>query len=623
MKMKYILIAILSIFLNMALTAQNFKTANPKDIALFPQQNDCRNVLNLSGIWKFKKDSLHVGEKEQWFNGLKDYRSIAVPGSWNEQFADSRDYLDYCWYETETYIPSNWKGQNIYIRVGSAVYIAHMWINGIPVGQHEGGHLPFAFEINSVIKWNAVNRISIRIENLMKTNRVPAGNVADGAFSNFPASNYDFFPYAGLHRPVWLYSVPEKASIKDITVKTTFEGSVGTISVMVEQTGNVQKGKIRITGETTKIEYPVSFKNGVANANIKILDVHLWSIEDPYLYSVEVILGDNSIIDRYELKTGVRTVSVDAKSVLLNGKPVYLKGFGKHEDFPVFGRGSAYPVIIKDYSLMKWTGANSFRTSHYPYDEEFYNVADREGFLIIDETPAVGLYFDRDSSDVEQRQALCRRYVDELYLRDKNHPSVIMWSVANEPSENAKIGTVSNDNSVLEKGSKYLGELIQKFKTLDETRLAIYVGVMAGPRDWLALSDVICVNRYWGWYTNTGDFNGAIKILSNEIDRYYKTFKKPIMITEFGADTYPGMHGEQAEMYTEDFQRDFIKAYLDVAESRDFVTGMHIWNFADFKTSQNLIRFGGYNFKGVFTRDRKPKAAAYYLHTRWKIEGRK
>ncbi len=608
---------VIFLFLGMFSYGQKFKTSDPKDIALFPQQNDCRNTLNISGIWKFKKDSLHVGEKEQWFNGLKDFRSIAVPGSWNDQFTDSRDYMDMVWYETESYIPSNWKGQSIFLRVGSAVYATKIWINGIPLGQHEGGHLPFAFEINSSIKWNAKNRITIQVENIMKTNRVPTGNVTQGSFQNFPASNYDFFPYAGLNRPVWLYSVPADASIRDVTVKTNFQGSTGVMNVKVEEKGSVSKGKVIITGTNTVIETSITFKNGVALASIKIPNVRLWSTEDPYLYSVVVTLGDGAIKDRYALETGVRTIAADDKHILLNGKPIFLKGFGKHEDFPIFGRGSAYPVIVKDFALLKWIGANSFRTSHYPYDEEYYNMADREGILIIDEIPAVGMFFNGDSTEVEQRQAQCRRDVEEVYNRDKNHPSVIMWCVANEPSPNAAIGSSSDDNKSEDLGYKCLSELIQKFKKVDDTRLTIFVGVMMGPINWLSLSDVICVNRYWGWYTNTGDIKGGANILSKEIDRYHKKFQKPVMVTEFGADTYPGMHTEQPEMYTEELQVQFIKAYLDVADSKDFVTGMHVWNFADFKTSQNLIRFGGYNMKGVFTRDRKPKEAAYYLRSRW------
>ena len=139
-----------------------------------------------------------------------------------------------------------------------------------------------------------------------------------------------------------------------------------------------------------------------------------------------------------------------------------MKGFGKHEDFPIFGRGSAYPVIVKDFALLKWIGANSFRTSHYPYDEEYYNMADREGILIMNEIPAVGMFFNGDSTEVEQRQSQCRTDIDELYNRDKNHPSVIMWSVANEPSPNAAIGSSSVDNASENLGYKCLSELVHK-----------------------------------------------------------------------------------------------------------------------------------------------------------------
>jgi len=300
----------------------------------------------------------------------------------------------------------------------------------------------------------------------------------------------------------------------------------------------------------------------------------------------------------------------------LNGKPIFLKGFGKHEDFPIFGRGSAYPVIVKDFSLFKWIGANSFRTTHYPYDEEFLHMADREGILVIDEIPAVGLYFDGDEGELESRQAMCRQYINELYSRDKNHTSVIMWCVANEPSKSAKIG-IQTESSGDDKSFDYLSELFQMFRDKDPTRLVTFVGVMMGPANWHTLSDVVCINRYWGWYTNTGDLKGGLQVLNGELDRMHRKYKRPVMVTEFGADSHAGMHAYDAEMYTEEFQRDLIKGYLDIADSKDYMAGMHIWNFADFKTGQNMIRFGGYNLKGVFTRDRKPKMAAHYLRSRW------
>lgn len=599
--------------------AQQFKTSNPQDIALFPQQNDCRNVLNLSGVWKFQPDTNGVGEKESWFNGLKESRSIAVPGSWNDQFTDLRDYFDLSWYETETYIPQSWKGERIFIRVGSANYFAKLWINGVPLGQHEGGHLPFVFEISSMVKWNAANRITVQIENVLKPSRVPTGGVSGSSFRSFPEANYDFFPYAGLNRPVWLYTVPTSASIKDVTIKTDFQGTTGKMNIKVEQTGKAASGKIVVTGNGQKIETAIRFANGTADATVNIPNVRLWSPETPFLYNVAVTLGDGSkVSDRYEIETGVRTVKVNSKSVLINDKPVFLKGFGKHEDFPIFGRGSAYPVMVKDFALMKWIGANSFRATHYPYDEEYMRMADREGIMVIDEIPAVGLYFDGDVTELNMRQATCKKYLNELYYRDKNHPAVIMWCVANEPSKTAKIGASSAEGE--DKSFDYMSELFQTIRDLDNTRLVTFVGVMTGPSQWHSLSDVILINRYWGWYTNTGDIAAGAQVLNGELDRTYKKFGKPMMVSEFGADAQAGMHADEPEMFTEEFQRDLIKAYLEVAASKDFVTGMHVWNFADFKTGQSIIRFGGQNLKGVFTRDRKPKMAAHYLRSVWAKE---
>lgn len=611
---------ILIFFTGMNQTAiGQFSSSDPSRIALFPQQNDTRNTFNLSGIWKFKIDSLAVGETENWQNGLVETRSIAVPGSWNDQFTDLRDYLETAWYEKETYVPSSWKNQRVFIRVGSANYFAKLWVNGKPVGQHEGGHLPFAFEISSLLNWDAENRITIQIENILKPTRVPTGGDVDGAvFSSFPKANFDFFPYAGLNRDVWLYTIPKESSIKDITVKTNFDSTSGLVEILVENEGNANSGKVIISGQGKNYESELKFTNNKATVKIEIPEVRLWSPDDPFLYEIQVILGDaKKKVDNYRLETGVRTIAVTETQILLNGNPIFLKGFGKHEDFPIFGRGTANPVIIKDFSLMKWAGANSFRTSHYPYDEEFMRMADREGFLIINEIPAVGLYFHGDAEQLRQRTELCKQYIEELITRDKNHPSVIMWCVANEPfpkglSINDPAGRVAEPASF-----DAFKQMFDKVRNMDGTRLAVLVGVMGGPVEWLALSDIVMINRYYGWYTHIGDLQGAAKLLNMELDGLHKKLKKPIMITEFGADTYPGMHSDQPEMFTEEYQTEFIKTYLDVADTKDYIVGMHVWAFSDFKTGQGIIRFGGINYKGVFTRDRKPKAAAYYLRSRW------
>ncbi len=598
---------------------QAFPTADPSLIGLFPQQNDLRNSLNLSGIWSWKKDSLGMGEAEDWQNGLTDARPIAVPGSWNDQFADSRNYLGLAWYETETFVPAAWQGQRIFLRVGSANYAAKVWVNGQPVGMHEGGHLPFAFEIGSLLEWGQANRISIQVENELMPSRVPTGNVPGGVFSSYPKSNYDFFPYAGLHRDVWLYTLPSTASIKDITVTTDFEGSTGQVTVSVEMEGNAQQGRVVLSGEGETVSADLAFDGNRATASLSIPQVRLWSTEDPYLYQLEVsLLEGGTTLDRYSMETGVRTVSVTDKAILLNGEPVFLKGFGKHEDFPIFGKGTARPVMIKDYALMKWTGANSFRTSHYPYDEEYLRLADRLGFLVIDETPSVGLYFHGDAEDLAQRQAKCKQYIDEMITRDKNHPSVIMWCVANEPfPEDLSLSGGAAGRIATPESIALFQEMYDLTKEKDPTRPTTLVGVMGGPAEWLGIFDVLCINRYYGWYTHLGERETGAQLLGMELDGLHQRYNKPIIVTEFGADTYPGMHAVEPEMFTEEFQVEFIKGYLDVADTRDFVTGMHIWAFSDFRTSQGLIRFGGMNYKGVFTRDRKPKAAAHFLRSRW------
>lgn len=618
MKIRLTSLFVLSIML-FKVQAQDFKNAEASDIALFPQQNNYRNTLNLSGIWKFQKDSLHLGEKENWQNGLPAPRDIAVPGSWNEQFTDSRDYLDLAWYEHMTFVPKAWQGERIFIRVGSANYASKLWVNGKAIGQHLGGHLPFAFEITDYIDWDGQNRISVQIENVLKPSRVPTGGqVSGGLFSSFPAANFDFFPYAGLNRAVWLYSIPATSSIRDVTIKTNFEGAEGQVELTVVKMGKAKNGQVTITGNGQQLQTNLEFKGDKAIAIVKIPKVRLWSPDDPFLYDTTITLADDAnTMDSYTLETGVRTVSVTENRILLNGKPVFLKGFGKHEDFPIFGRGTANPVMVKDYSLLKWIGANSYRTSHYPYDEEYMRMADRQGILIIDETPAVGLFFQGDKNERAMRQKMCLQYIDELITRDKNHASVIMWSVANEPFP-PKI-TLSADvtEPIDPESTKLFKEMFDAVKAKDPTRLTTLVGVMGGPIEWLELTDVACINRYWGWYTNPGDIKTGAAILSKELDDLYAKLNRPIIITEFGTDTYPGMHADQAEMFTEEYQKHFIKAYLDVADTKDFVVGMHVWAFSDFKTGQGIIRFGGTNWKGVFTRDRKPKMAAHYLRERW------
>jgi beta-glucuronidase len=360
----------------------------------------------------------------------------------------------------------------------------------------------------------------------------------------------------------------------------------------------------------------------VAEAEIDVPGARLWRPEDPYLYALAVILTEGGrTIDRYTLDVGIRTIAVDGDRLLLNGRALYLTGFGKHEDFAVHGRGLNLPLIVKDNSLLKWVGANSYRTSHYPYSEEAMQMADREGILIIDETPAVGLFFTDGEANIHARLARCVQYVDELIARDKNHPSVIMWSVANEPFPR-RFMRMMGGGGEQEEGddTPFFVELFDRVRALDATRPVTVVGVMGSPIEWLALSDVVCINRYSGWYSQGGQLAAGAEVLARELDALHAQLGKPIAITEFGADTIAGQHADPPEMWSEEYQAEMLRHYLDVAAQRPFVVGMHVWNFADFKTGQAVHRVQGMNLKGVFTRDRRPKMAAHLLRARWTEE---
>lgn len=588
---------------------------------LQPQQNQFRNLLDTSGLWLFQLDPQEEGERQGWFKVLPSPRPIPVPCSWNEIFDDALTYLGLAWYWHEVFVPSAWRDQRVFLRVGSANYAAKVWVNGIVVATHLGGHLPFVADVTRQLVWDRPNVIAITVENKQLPERVPpgpepgGGGVA-GVSRGFPATTYDFFPFAGLQRPVWLYSVPPKVHIDDVTVITTIEGTEGRVQIKVAASGDYAgKGTVRLG----QIEAGLDFHAGLAETILVVPSARLWSPQDPHLYLLTIALNDGQrMTDSYTLKIGIRTVEVRGEQLLLNGEPVLLKGFGKHEDFAINGRGFNLPVWVRDYELLRWVGANSYRTSHYPYAEEAMLLADQLGVLVINEIPAVGLHFEGLNQEfINQRLVQARQQLRELITRDKNHPSTIMWSVGNEPMARPPLGTTEAPTKAVELGTRFFRELYQEAHQLDNTRPVTMVGVGGGPREWLGLFDVVCINRYYGWYFFQGQLDQAEKALASELDSLHKTFGKPIILTEFGADTIPGVHAQPPEMWSEEFQVEFLRRYLDVLAKLSYVAGVQVWAFADFKTGQGTMRATATNLKGVFTRDRRPKMAAHYLRLRW------
>lgn len=589
---------------------------------LYPIMTETRQVIDLNGIWNFKLDK-GVGFDEKWQEStLQDTIRMAVPSSYNDLVEDSsfRDHIGWVWYEREFIISKNMLDERLVLRFGSATHHAKVYINGKLLVEHKGGFTPFEGELNEFVTVGK-NRVTVAVDNILDESTLPVGilqeiKLPDGSTKIKNPVNFDFFNYAGIHRPVKIYTTP-KTYIKDVTVITDFENNLGKVDYEVEVSGQASVA-ISVIDENNNIVA----KGMGAKGKVEIENVKLWEPMNAYLYNLKIDLIDenNEIIDTYDQPFGVRTVKVEDGKFLINNKPFYFKGFGKHEDSHIHGRGFDEALNVKDFNLMKWIGANSFRTAHYPYSEEIMRLADREGIVVIDETPAVGVHLNfmatmmagaekRDTWKEIQTFEHHQDIIRELVARDKNHPCVVMWSVANEPASD-------------EKGAyEYFKPLIELTKELDPQKrpVTVVTYLMSTPdRCQIAeLLDVLCLNRYYGWYSQGGDLEEAKIYLNAELEGWNKRCpNKPIMFTEYGADTVCGMRDTTSVMFTEEYQVEYLEANHEVVDKFPNFIGEQVWNFADFATSQGIIRVQG-NKKGVFTRERKPKMAAHYLRNRW------
>ncbi len=569
---------------------------------LFPQSNALRQQIDLSGFWEFRDDP----DGHNWSSGLEQSRPIAVPSSWNEQFNELLDYLGDCWYQTRFALPWGWdQDKQVRLRFGSVNYLAEVWLNGVRLGDHEGGNLPFEFDVTDAVQPDD-NLLVVRVNGTLAPSHVPPGNVPQTRLDSFmggdfPSANFDFFPYGGIHRPVILYATA-KTALTDLTVVTTLEGETGQVHVAL--VGGGDQVHVTLRGFGAEVTADAALVGGKAEVNLSVPGARLWSPDAPNLYDLTVdTVAGGLVVDRYTLAVGIRTIAVEGDQLLLNGKPIFLRGFGRHEDFPAVGRGYLASVVVKDYELMKWIGANSYRTSHYPYSEQMMDMADRLGILVIDETPAVGLFF--DPADLARRQEVWKQEIRELIDRDKNHPSVFIWSLANEP-HNQRPESLDS-----------FKDAFALARSLDSSRLVTFVSASRTDDPVYDLCDVCCVNRYDGWYVNSGQLEVGFAQLAAGLDDLHARYHRPVILTEFGADAIPGLHADPPEMFSEEYQAAMVMGFIDVVERRPFMVGAHVWNLCDFKTGQSVRRINALNHKGVFTRDRRPKLVAHKLREHW------
>jgi len=590
---------------------------------LYPRATSTRQTASLNGMWSFRFDEAGIGAAENWFDGICSNDIMPVPASFQDFFTDkdSREYVGDFWYETEFYIPSEWLGKEVNIRFGGVAHRAVVYVNGQEAAKHEGGFLPFCVNITDTVNYGGANRLVVMVNNELHEYTLPVGASITLANGKRMAKPYfDFYNYAGILRPVWLLAA-SKSAVSDFSVVHNLRGDDAEVEYSAETTG---AGDIVVTvlNEDRKEVAVSKGKNGT----LRIPDVRLWKVRDAYLYRFVIRLYDGeTLLDEWYDDIGVRTVEIRGTDFLLNGEPVYFKGFGKHEDSEIAGRAFNAVVIKRDFELLKWIGANSFRTAHYPYSEEIYQMADREGFMVIDEVAAVGMMISQlnfVAANVgrntgffgqERLAELLQNHladVSALISRDKNHACVVAWSLFNEPE-------TDSDNA-----EPYFKEVFDLALKLDPQKRPRTFALMVKSRPenckCYQFSDFICLNRYYGWYVMGGyEISDAEVRMRQELDGWKaKELNKPFLITEYGADTQESVNKLPSTMWSEEYQIEVLEMNHRVFDDYGFIRGEQVWNFADFATTEGYLRVNG-NKKGIFTRNRQPKAAAHYFKERW------
>lgn len=644
---------------------------------LYPQTNDHRLTFSLDGVWDFRTAGADTYPAEWTDHPLPDPLPMAVPGSYNEQSDVENLRAHYGWvvYQRAFALPRRLTdGQRIVLRFDAATHAAEVYLNGERLGGHVGGFLPFEFDVTDRLR-EGDNLLAVAVDNRIGQSTLPVGNEGGVAFfgsdnagipsieaakrhakpQNMP--NFDFFNYAGLNRHVELYTTPRDAYIDDVAIVTASiaddpqpddphsprrTASSAELSYDVTVAGPQAEGTTVevaiVDAEGTTVAHGTAITaDGHANGTINVTDARLWNPGAAYLYTARIRLKPapdadaargaiadggaphnrtdgtaQPITDEYRQTFGIRTVAVHGAQFLINGRPFYFKGAAKHEDSFFRGRGTDPLLNVKDLSLFHWLGANSFRTSHYPYAENMYDLCDREGIVIIDEVPAVGMGWAQYTNETIQRHH--RDVIRDMIARDKNHPSVVMWSLANEPRLDGDHGDMTQSQLAHD----YFMPLYDLAHELDPQNRP--VTIVCCQNDYVKdlttrLMDVVCLNRYYGWYNLSGDLDAACEALNIELD-FWAGIGKPAMFTEYGADTIEGYHGTHGEMFSEEFQRDFYARIDAEIDKRPWFIGEQLWNFADFSTIQGPMRVEG-NRKGILTRDRQPKMAAHWLRRRW------
>ncbi|MEP7109309.1 MAG: glycoside hydrolase family 2 TIM barrel-domain containing protein [Ferruginibacter sp.] len=557
----------------------------------------------LSHNWKFQVDIKNIGEEERWFNlahAKCDWANVFVPPAWDCYEEALREYEGVGWYMT-TIGPgdfiSNERTEIVFSRV---MYYSKVWLNGEFLGENIGGYLPFDFNISPFLKAGASNTLVIRVDNKPRLEWLPA------------SKQIEWIQYGGILEKVELQG-SANIYIRDLVITTTLSNGTAVIGCavnIVNETAAPAKMELHIeiaragsiARKTVAFETPAN-TNRKLKIDIGIEKADLWSPDTPAMYTAFAsIKNKDLVIDDLAERFGIRQISVEGNNLLLNGKIIHIKGVNRYDDYGRLGTTVPENLLREELALMKSIGINFIRM-HYPQSSVLLSLYDEYGFMMMEEVPLNwwGVKWFGETTQSLDILQFAKPALTKMIARDKNHPSIIFWSMCNECVTDSEVGIA------------VMRDLLTQAKSLDPTRLVTYV-MNDDPATQPALdkADIICINKYYGTLQgqvcrHISDIEelGYIPFVSNMTKHRKDVPGKPMIITEFGTQGIKTMHGDL--YYSEEFQSAYIERIWDGINNVPGLSGGVLWCWADYYHRKYLITYAAFGPYGVVTTERKPK----------------
>ncbi|UII21451.1 glycoside hydrolase family 2 TIM barrel-domain containing protein [Fulvivirga ligni] len=594
-------------------------------ISLVQAQSTVRQKISINSGWKF-----HQGELTQPFAESVDWQHIALPHSWNAQDATDEEpgyYRGEAWYTKELSISPNWKGKKLYLFFEGANQEAEVFVNGQKAGSHIGGYTRFAIPMTNLIDFEkSTATIAVKLNNRHN--------------EEIPPLEADFTFFGGIYRDVYVVALEpvhtdlEKYASSGVQITTpqvsTEQAEVEVMTHLVneqKQASKVEVQQLILDADKkviAKVFNKLTLKPGLAadlSQNIKeIKNPHLWSIEDPYLYTVVTKIIDSKskqVLDEVENSLGFRWFKFDGnEGFSLNGKHVKLIGTNRHQDYLSLGNALPDALHINDIKLLKAMGGNFLRIAHYPQDPTILEMCDKLGIITSVEIPIVNRV-----TESEVFLSNCKQMMTEMIRQNFNHPSVVIWAYMNEVLLRPRYGNDSDERKAYYKEiTRQAQELENLIRKEDPTRYTMIPnhGWFEGYRDTqlTQIPMIVGWNLYPGWYG--ADIHGLEKFL----ERHHQELSdKPLIITEYGAGADPRLHSFDPKRFdfTVEYETYYHKHYVEQIKKYPFVAGANVWNLNDFYSSGRRDAVPQVNNKGLVTQDRRPKDAFYYYQAAlWK-----